>query len=191
MVSLVNTTLGLGALLPGMTINTTVQSTLTQDVLNAVVLAPISTDDGLATINIGEGTITVDLGRIGGNDDGVIPNRPIGINNQDPNTELIDSTTYPFIASSVHDVIEKVLEVATDAAVNSLKAMKINVAVTAATGTTAGWSMDLTGAITNSFCTPAAFDIVVKTPAEYERSRRVVNSIAFIAERTGRVLYER
>ena len=159
-VSLVNTTLGLGALLPGMTVNTTVQTTLTQDVLNAVVLSPISTDDGLATIDIGAGTITIDVGRLGGNDDGVIPNRPIGINNQDPNTELIDSTTYPFIASSVHDVIEKVLEVATDAAVNSLKAMKINVAVTAATGTTAGWTMDLTGAITNPFCTPAAFDFV-------------------------------
>ncbi|MFF3026037.1 hypothetical protein [Microbacterium sp. NPDC057944] len=159
-VGLVNTTLGLGALLPGMTINTTVQSTLTQDVLNAVVLSPITTDDGLATIDIGAGTITVDVGRIGGNDDGVIPNRPVGINNQDPNTELIDSTTYPFIASSVHDVIEKVLEVATDAAVQSLQALKINVAVTAATGTTAGWTMDLTGAITNSFCTPAAFDFV-------------------------------
>jgi hypothetical protein len=159
-IDLVNTTLGLGALLPGMTIDTTVNTTLTQDVLNAVVLAPISTDDGLATIDIGAGTITVDLGRIGGNDDGVIPDRPVGINNQDPNTELIDSTTYPFIASSIHDVIEKVLEVATDAAVASLQAVTIDVAVTAATGTTAGWTMDLTGAITNSFCTAAAFDIV-------------------------------
>lgn len=36
---------------------------------------------------------------------------------------------------------------------------------------------------------PAAFDIVVKTPEEYERSRTVVNSIIYFAEKTGTVLY--
>jgi predicted nucleotidyltransferase len=38
---------------------------------------------------------------------------------------------------------------------------------------------------------PAAFDIVVKTPEEYERWRSVVNHIVYFADKYGRVLYER
>ena len=38
---------------------------------------------------------------------------------------------------------------------------------------------------------PCGFDIIVKTPEEYERSRRVVNDIAYSADRHGRVLYDR
>jgi len=38
---------------------------------------------------------------------------------------------------------------------------------------------------------PASFDIVVKTPEEYERSRNVVNHIVYFADKYGRVLYER
>lgn len=38
---------------------------------------------------------------------------------------------------------------------------------------------------------PAAFDIIVKTPAEYSRLRSVVNSIVYIAEKNGRVIHER
>ena len=37
---------------------------------------------------------------------------------------------------------------------------------------------------------PAAFDIIVKTPEEYGRSRSVVNTIVYFAEKSGRVLYE-
>ncbi len=38
---------------------------------------------------------------------------------------------------------------------------------------------------------PASFDIVVKTPEEYERSRSVVNHIVYFADRYGKVLYDR
>ncbi len=38
---------------------------------------------------------------------------------------------------------------------------------------------------------PAPFDIIVKTPEEYARCRSVVNHVVYIAEKTGRVLYER
>ena len=38
---------------------------------------------------------------------------------------------------------------------------------------------------------PAAFDIVVKTPEEYERWRSVVNHIVYFADKYGKVLYER
>ena len=38
---------------------------------------------------------------------------------------------------------------------------------------------------------PAAFDIVVETPEEYERWRSVVNHIVYFADKYGRVLYER
>jgi uncharacterized protein len=36
---------------------------------------------------------------------------------------------------------------------------------------------------------PAAFDIIVKTPDEYDRAKSVVNSIVYFAEKTGKVLY--
>lgn len=38
---------------------------------------------------------------------------------------------------------------------------------------------------------PASFDIIVKTPEEYERWRSVVNHIVYFADRYGKVLYER
>lgn len=38
---------------------------------------------------------------------------------------------------------------------------------------------------------PAAFDIVVKTPDEYDRFRSVVNNIVYFADKYGRVVYER
>ena len=37
---------------------------------------------------------------------------------------------------------------------------------------------------------PAAFDIIVATPGEYARRRSTVNTAIYIAEKTGRVLYE-
>ena len=38
---------------------------------------------------------------------------------------------------------------------------------------------------------PAAFDIIVKTPDEYARWRSVVNTVVYIVEKYGRVIYER
>ncbi len=38
---------------------------------------------------------------------------------------------------------------------------------------------------------PAAFDIIVETPEEYDRWRSVVNHIVYFADKYGRVVYER
>ena len=38
---------------------------------------------------------------------------------------------------------------------------------------------------------PAAFDIIVKTPQEYARRRRTINTIVYFADKYGTVLYER
>jgi uncharacterized protein len=38
---------------------------------------------------------------------------------------------------------------------------------------------------------PASFDIIVRTPEEYSRSRLVVNDIVYFADKCGRVLCER
>jgi len=38
---------------------------------------------------------------------------------------------------------------------------------------------------------PAAFDLIVRTPQEYERRRGVVNDIVYFADKYGRVVYER
>ncbi|APX33681.1 hypothetical protein BH708_14240 [Brachybacterium sp. P6-10-X1] len=143
-----------GALpVPGLTVDTEVSSTLQEDVLDATLLGPIATDDGLAEINLSEGTVVVDLGRIGGNDDGLI-DRPVGINNQNPNTELIDDETYPFIASSVHDVIDETVDLSVGTAMDSLESVSISSSVSAPDGTTASWDMTLAGEVTNFECAP-------------------------------------
>ena len=38
---------------------------------------------------------------------------------------------------------------------------------------------------------PAAFDIIVKTPDEYNRWRSVVNHIVYFADKYGKVIYEK
>ena len=38
---------------------------------------------------------------------------------------------------------------------------------------------------------PASFDIVVKTPEEYDRWRHIVNNIVYFADKYGKVIYER
>jgi uncharacterized protein len=38
---------------------------------------------------------------------------------------------------------------------------------------------------------PAAFDVILKTPEEYERSKSVVNHIVYFADKYGKVVYER
>jgi predicted nucleotidyltransferase len=38
---------------------------------------------------------------------------------------------------------------------------------------------------------PAGFDLIVKTPAEYEKWRRIVNHIVYFAEKYGRTIYGR
>ncbi|MBP2380993.1 hypothetical protein JOF43_000950 [Brachybacterium sacelli] len=139
---------------PGLSVDTEVSSTLQEDVLDATLLGPIATDDGLAEINLGDGTVVVDLGRIGGNDDGLI-DRPVGINNQNPNTELIDDETYPFIASSVHDVIDETVDLSVGTAMDSLESVSIGSSVSAPDGTTASWDMTLAGEVSNFECTPS------------------------------------
>jgi predicted nucleotidyltransferase len=38
---------------------------------------------------------------------------------------------------------------------------------------------------------PAAFDLILKTPGEYRRWRKVLNNIVYFAEKYGKVIYER
>ena len=38
---------------------------------------------------------------------------------------------------------------------------------------------------------PAGFDLIVKTPAEYEKWRHIVNHIVYFAEKYGKTIYER
>ncbi|HTY22978.1 MAG TPA: nucleotidyltransferase domain-containing protein [Desulfomonilaceae bacterium] len=38
---------------------------------------------------------------------------------------------------------------------------------------------------------PVAFDVILKTPEEYERTKSVVNHIVYFAEKYGKVVYER
>jgi predicted nucleotidyltransferase len=37
---------------------------------------------------------------------------------------------------------------------------------------------------------PVSFDIIVKTPGEYEQQRSLINTIVYFAEKDGKVVYE-
>ncbi len=38
---------------------------------------------------------------------------------------------------------------------------------------------------------PASFDLVVRTPEEYEKTRSIINTVTYFADKYGKVLYER
>lgn len=176
----------LASLVPGTTLTTTVSSTVKQDVLDAVMLSPIKTKDGYAEIDLGKGTITIDLGRLGSNDpspnhpNGIIPNRPVGLNNQAPNTELIDSDTYPFIAGDIHEAIETVLSVASDAALNSMKGITVHVAATVAPPllppTSAAFGVNLAGQVVEP-CTGTACVLLAPVISAVQLAMSPINLI--------------
>jgi len=37
---------------------------------------------------------------------------------------------------------------------------------------------------------PAAFDIIVKTPSEYQQQKEILNTVVYFADKYGNVLYE-
>ncbi|MGN8027357.1 LPXTG cell wall anchor domain-containing protein [Microbacterium sp. 22242] len=179
--SMLNLT-SLASLVPGTTLKATVTSSIKQDVLDAVMLAPITTKDGYASIDLGAGTVTIDLARLGSNDpspnhpDGVIPNRPVGINNQAPNTELIDSDTYPFIAGDIHEAIETVIQVASDAALQSMQSVAVHVDATVPIIGSGKFGVNLAGQVIEP-CTGSACAILAPVISATQLAMSPINAV--------------
>src|SRR5690606_24659535 len=72
---------------------------------------------------------------------------PDGINNQNPNTELISNEIYPIIAETIHDLIEEVIKVATNAIEGAISSITLNFELTQTAPivgeTVANWSVNL------------------------------------------------
>ncbi|MHA7159193.1 choice-of-anchor G family protein, partial [Glutamicibacter endophyticus] len=152
----------LTALLPANAdISMTVDSNIQDEVFNELLAQPITSKNEVLSIDLSTGTLYVDLDKAysGERPEGV--DLPDGINNQNPNTELISNEIYPIIAETIHDLIEEVIKVATNAIEGAISSITLNFEVTAEESLTnssavATWSVNL-GAETVEpvTCTPS------------------------------------
>ncbi|MFD2797324.1 choice-of-anchor G family protein [Promicromonospora vindobonensis] len=152
---LVNTNLddslltGLFDAVPGVpTPSITVDSNMQDTLFESVVAEPITSANQLITIDLSTGELQVHLDQLVDNPDG----SEEGLNGLPPNTELIDDTTYPLIAETVHELMEEITNVLIGAIEDSLDAVTVNLAFTdEATGLDVSWSIPLTSVVDGSF----------------------------------------
>jgi LPXTG-motif cell wall-anchored protein len=159
---LVNTNLDSSALtglfdaVPGVPTPTiTVDSNMQDTLFESVVAEPITSANQLITIDLSTGELQVHLDQLIDNPDG----SEEGLNGLPPNTELIDDTTYPLIAETVHELMEEVTNVLLGAIEDSLDAVTVNIAFyeEGPLGTLdVSWAIPLTSVVDGNF--PEAVD---------------------------------
>lgn len=146
------------ALLPGgVSLTARVQSAMQDKVFKAILARPITTKNKLLTVDFSTGTATLHLDQWLHN-----RNRPgdnLGMNDQLPNTELVDSEIYPMIAETVHDLMNEVVTVAVGTAQGALGSITVNWRATAGTAPNNGvavWTTNLMGTppVSGLYCTP-------------------------------------
>jgi hypothetical protein len=147
-----------GSLLPGgVTLTGRIDSAMQDNVFNAILAKPVTTKNKLLTVDFSTGTATLHLDQWLHN-----RNRPgdnLGMNDQLPNTELIDSELYPMIAETVHDLMNEVITIAVGAAQGALGSITVDWRATAGTApnnAVATWTTNLMGTppISNLSCAP-------------------------------------
>ncbi|HEY9252034.1 MAG TPA: choice-of-anchor G family protein, partial [Nocardioides sp.] len=140
---------GLFDAIPGVpTPSITVDSNMQENLFQSVVGEPITSANQLITIDLSTGQLEVHLDKLV---DG--PNEG-GINALDPNTELIDDTTYPLIAETVHELMEEVTNILIGAIEDSLNSVTINIAFTDESplgNLDVSWSLPLADAVNGNF----------------------------------------
>ncbi|MFD6448082.1 choice-of-anchor G family protein [Promicromonospora sp. NPDC060204] len=140
---------GLFDAIPGVpTPSITVDSNMQENLFQSVVGEPITSANQLITIDLSTGQLEVHLDKLV---DG--PNEG-GINALDPNTELIDDTTYPLIAETVHELMEEVTNILIGAIEDSLNSVTINIAFTDSSplgNLDVSWSLPLADAVNGNF----------------------------------------
>ncbi|MFD7024391.1 choice-of-anchor G family protein [Promicromonospora sukumoe] len=140
---------GLFDAIPGVpTPSITVDSNMQENLFQSVVGEPITSKNQLITIDLSTGQLEVHLDKLV---DG--PNEG-GINALDPNTELIDDTTYPLIAETVHELMQEVTNILIGAIEDSLNSVTINIAFTDESplgNLDVSWSLPLADAVNGNF----------------------------------------
>ncbi|MFC7403948.1 choice-of-anchor G family protein, partial [Georgenia alba] len=141
------------ALPAGVTVDATVESNMQEEIFQALVAEPITTNNEVLTVDFSTGTATLHLDQIVSGD--LRPGQPSGINNQNPNTELIDDELYPMIAETVHDLMEEATNIAVGAIEGALGSVTVNLTAamdSPAGSATATWDLNLMGDLDNVEC---------------------------------------
>ncbi|WP_158217729.1 choice-of-anchor G family protein [Nesterenkonia sp. F] len=147
--SIVNDQLDISALtdaLPGDTsLDVTIDSNMQEEIFQAIVAEPITTNNEVLTVDFSTGQAQVHLDQLLSGE--LRPDQPTGMNNQNPNTELIDDELYPMIAETVHDLMEEVTNIAIGAVEGALGSITVNFEATADSplggSATASWAVNL------------------------------------------------
>ena len=190
----------LTAAIPGAEANITVDSNMQEEIFEAIVGSPITTQNEILTVDFSTGTMYVDLDKAysGERPEGV--DLPDGINNQAPNTELIDDQLYPIIGESIHDLINEVVNIAVGAVAGALGSVTVNVDVTTPNvpivgGTTLKWSANLMGDVQPLECEGSAAACGTIEPLANGVLAPLANTVIaplrdFILSDDGQALYE-
>ncbi|WP_275004576.1 choice-of-anchor G family protein [Promicromonospora iranensis] len=147
---------GLFDAVPGVpTPSITVDSNMQENLFQSVVGEPITSANQLITIDLSTGELQIHLDKLVDNPDG----SEGGLNELPPNYELIDDTTYPLIAETVHELMQEVTRILIGAIEDSLNSVTINIAFyeEGPLGTLdVSWSLPLADAVNGDF--PEAVD---------------------------------
>ncbi|PUB30025.1 hypothetical protein C8K30_102403 [Promicromonospora sp. AC04] len=116
---------GLFDAVPGVPTPTiTVDSNMQENLFQSVVGEPITSANQLITIDLSTGQLEIHLDKLVDNPD----ETEGGLNELPPNYELIDDTTYPLIAETVHELMQEVTRILIGAIEDSLNSVTINLA---------------------------------------------------------------
>lgn len=142
---------GLFDAIPGVpTPSITVDSNMQENLFQSVVGEPITSANQLITIDLSTGQLEIHLDKLVDNPD----ETEGGLNELPPNFELIDDTTYPLIAETVHELMQEVTRILLGAIEDSLNSVTINIAFfeEGPLGTLdVSWSLPLADAVNGNF----------------------------------------
>ena len=148
----------------GTTVDAKAHADLQDKILKAILAQPITTRNHIITVDFATGVMTVHLDQaLHGEEtvDGpllppqdVRPGDPTGLNNQKPNTEIVDDEIYPMVAESIHDLMDEVYTIAAGVVVGSLDSVTVDWTATnapdATNSATTTWSTSLRGTTTKA-----------------------------------------
>ncbi|MCP2264812.1 choice-of-anchor G family protein [Promicromonospora thailandica] len=142
---------GLFDAVPGVpTPSITVDSNMQENLFQSVVGEPITSANQLITIDLSTGQLEIHLDKLVDNPD----ETEGGLNELPPNFELIDDTTYPLIAETVHELMQEVTRILIGAIEDSLNSVTVNIAFyeEGPLGTLdVSWSLPLADAVNGNF----------------------------------------
>ncbi|SDS78581.1 choice-of-anchor G family protein [Microlunatus soli] len=128
----------------------TVESDMQDEIFADLLAKPITSTNKLITIDFSTGQLQVHLDQLAHN----------GINNMDPNSELLTSKTYPLIAETVHDMMRDITNRIVGSVDGALGSVTVNLQFTKTFGPDdvldVTWPVNLRQAVNGDF--PAAVD---------------------------------